>query len=261
MSNFDISKVKALAWDVGGTVFDWHYTIKEEITALARSRSKDIDATSFTNKWRFKMFDLLQPVRKHEAPWKNADQLHLEALYFVLNEFDWEMTLAEKEELNTVWHRLNAWPDAPKNIEKLRTRFKVTVLTVLSWQIAVSSSKHNKISWDGILSCEFLGHYKPDPEAYQKAATLLGLQPNEVMMCAAHENDLNAAADAGLRTAYVHVPAEKEVVLRHFQGTGEAIGLDGSLSTPSVVELPPDNKYDVIAKNFNELTTKLLINK
>ena len=80
-------------------------------------------------------------------------------------------------------------------------------------------------------------------------------------MCAAHENDLNAAADAGLRTAYVHVPAEKEVVLRHFQGTGEAIGLDGSLSTPSVVELPPDNKYDVIAKNFNELTTKLLINK
>ena len=261
MSNFNISNVKALAWDVGGTVFDWHHTIKQEITALATSQSKDIEATTFTNKWRFKMFELLQPIRKHEAPWRNADQLHLEALEIVLNEYDWAMTIGERDQLNTVWHRLNAWPDAPANIEKLRSRFQVTVLTVLSWQIAVSCSKHNGISWDGILSCEFLGHYKPDPEAYQKAATLLGLRPDEVMMCAAHENDLNGAADAGLRTGYVHVPEEKEVVIRHFQVTGEAIGLGGttsSLDANAMVEIPPDSQYDVVAKDFNELSAKLL---
>ena len=146
MSNFDLSKVKALAWDVGGTVFDWHSTIKEEITALAREQSKDIDAATFTNKWRFKMFELLQPVRKHQTPWRNADVLHLEALDIVLDDFDGAMTITEKKKLNTVWHRLKAWPEAALNIEKLRSRFKVTVLTVLSWQIAVSCSKYNNIS-------------------------------------------------------------------------------------------------------------------
>ena len=254
MSNFDISTVKALTWDVGGTIFDWHNTIKEEIATLAKSQSKDIDTIAFTNKWRFKMFELLQPVRKHEAPWKNADQLHFEALEIVLNEYDWEMTIGEREQLNTVWHRLKAWPDAPANIEKLRSRFQVTVLTVLSLKIAVLSSKYNHISWDGIFSCEFLQHYKPDPKAYQKAARLLGLRPDQVMMCAAHENDLNAAAEAGLRTEYVHVPEEKEVVNRHYQVTGEAIGLDSTISA----EIPKDNQYDVVAKDFNELSIKLL---
>ena len=151
MSNLDLSKVKALVQDVGDTVFDWHHNIKEEITTLPTSQNKDIDATTFTNKWRFKMFELFQPVRKREAPWRNADQLHLEALEIILNECDWAMIISEREQLNTVSHRLNAWPDAPANIEKLRSRFKVTVLTILSWQIAVSSSKHNDISWDGIL--------------------------------------------------------------------------------------------------------------
>ena len=141
---FNIANVEALVWDIGGTVFDWHNTIKKEISELAKLQSKDINATNFTNKWRHKMFELLKPVRNHTAPWKNADQLHFEALEIVLNEFDWKMTLKEKEELNTIWHKLNAWQDAPKNIEKLRSRFKVAVLTVLSLKIAILSSKHNK---------------------------------------------------------------------------------------------------------------------
>ena len=254
MTDFDLTKVKALAWDVGGTVFDWHSTIKEEITALAKEQSKDIDAATFTNKWRFKMFELLQPVRKHQTPWRNADVLHLEALDIVLDDFDWAMTITEKKKLNTVWHRLKAWPEAAMNIEKLRSRFKVTVLTVLSWQIAVSCSKYNNISWDGILSCEFLGYYKTDPEAYQKAATLLGLRPDEVMMCAAHENDLNAASNAGMRTAYVHIPAEKEVIMKHIQKSGE-LHWSGRTFTSGI---PLESEYDVVAKDFNELTTKLL---
>ena len=141
------------------------------------------------------------------------------------------------------------------NIEKLRGRFRVTVLTVLSWQIAVSSSKHNNISWDGILSCEFLGYYKPDLEAYRKAATLLGLRPDEVMMCAAHEPDLDAAAEAGLRTGYVHVPVEREVVKKHFQKTGD-VHWSGK---PVHSDIPSNSEYDIVAIDFNDLSKKLLL--
>lgn len=255
MSNFDIANVKALTWDVGGTVFDWHNTIKEEISDLAMTQSKEIDAVGFTNKWRFKMFELLKPVRNHEVAWKNADQLHFEALSIVLDEHNWHMTIDEKKKLNTVWYRLKAWQDAPANIEKLRRQFQVTVLTVLSFKIAVLSSKYNQISWDGIFSCEFLGHYKPDPKSYQKAVQLLGLDPEQVMMCAAHENDLDAAKEAGLRTAYVHVTGEKEVVMKHYQLTEEAIGLDNKITN----KMPAYNQYDVVAKGFSDLSSKLLL--
>ena len=238
MSDFDLTEIKALAWDVGGTVFDWHHSIKNEISKLAQDSSRNIDPAQFTNDWRTTMFELLQPVREGLESWKNADQLHLEALDIVLSKYDWPMTLKERTELNTIWHRLNAWPDAAENIEKLRSRYRVIVLTVLSWQIVVSSSKHNGISWDGALSCEFLDHYKPHPEAYKKGATLLGLKPEEVMMCAAHQHDLNNAATAGLRTAYVHRRTEK--------------GADTPNPMPSIEE------FDVVATDFNDLSAKLL---
>ena len=266
LSNFDLNKVKALTWDVGGTIFDWHYTIKEEITNLSNSKSKKIDTTTFTNKWRFKMFELLsQHAKEYKTPWKNAVQLHLEALDIVLDEYNWNMSINEKKQLNTIWHKLKAWPDAPETINKLRNKFQVTVLTVLSTKIAISSSKHNNISWDGIFSCEFLGSYKPNPKAYLKAVELLGLYPEEVMMCAAHENDLKAAGKAGLRTAYNHVHEEQEVVKNHYILTNESIGLDANSGkkvgkdSNNMIKIPPDNKYDIVATNFKDLTRKLLI--
>ena len=169
------------------------------------------------------MFELLsQHVKEYKTPWKNADQLHLEALDIVLNEYNWNMSINEKKQLNTIWHKLNAWPDAPETINKLRNKFQVTVLTVLSTKIAISSSKHNNISWDGIFSCEFLGSYKPNPKAYLKAVELLGLYPEEVMMCA---------------------------------NSGKKVGKDSN----NMIKIPPDNKYDIVATNFKDLTRKLLI--
>jgi len=126
MSDFDLTEIKALAWDVGGTVFDWHHSIKNEISKLAQDSSRNIDPAQFTNDWRTTMFELLQPVREGLESWKNADQLHLEALDIVLSKYDWPMTLKERAELNTIWHRLNAWPDAAENIEKLRSRYRVS---------------------------------------------------------------------------------------------------------------------------------------
>jgi len=109
----------------------------------------------------------------------------------------------DRDELNQVWHQLKAWPEFPAALLRLRQEYKVIVLTVLSWSIAIDCSRCSGISWDGILSCEFLGHYKPESQVYHAGARLLGLEPDQVMMVASHAVDLRGAKAAGLHTAYV----------------------------------------------------------
>ena len=125
-------------------------------------------------------------------------------------------------------------------IERLRGRYTTVVLTVLSYSIVVDCSKYNRIDWDGILSCEFLGHYKTDPEAYLTALELLRVEPLEAMMVAAHAGDLQGAKSAGLHTAYVHREGESDV----FPGS----------SDPDSVS----SEFDVIAVDFPDLADKLL---
>jgi 2-haloacid dehalogenase len=234
----DLSKIKALTFDVGGTVFDWRGTIEEELRQLASNQNADLDIPQFATDWRRGMFQMLGRVRAGELPWMNADQLHRSVLDDVLTKHTAiELSESGREDLNNVWHRLNAWPDAPAVIEKLRSRYTVVVLTVLSWSIAVDCSKHNGISWDGILSCEFLGHYKPDAEAYHKGVSLLRLEPEQAMMVAAHPGDLNAAIKAGLHSAYVH-------------REGESAGIFG--------EVDSEVKWDVNTRDFAELESQLL---
>lgn len=233
----NLDQVKALTFDVGGTVFDWHSTIRDEMQAISDARGWDLDCAAYANTWRRTMFELLAKVREGELPWMNADQLHRMALDEIAPEFPAvDLSAAELDELNRVWHRLRAWPDFAPALERLRTRYTVTVLTVLSWSIVVDSSKHNGLSWDGILSCEFLGHYKPNAEAYLAAVRLLGLEPHQVMMVAAHPWDLKSAAAAGLRTAYVPRPGER--------GKGN----DGDLSAPDFVDVAGDDFPDLARK-------------
>jgi len=234
----DLSNIKALTFDVGGTVFDWRGTIEEELRRLALEQSADLDVPQFATDWRRGMFQELGRVRTGEVPWMNADQLHRSVLDDVLAKHTAiELSDSGRDELNDVWHRLNAWPDAPAVIEKLRRRYMVVVLTVLSWSIVVDCSKHNGISWDGILSCEFLGYYKPDAEAYQKGVSLLRLEPAQAMMVAAHVGDLQAAMAAGLRSAYVHREGESAPIFE-------------------VADTPPE--WDVNTRDFAELGSQLL---
>ena len=239
MTDLKLDRIKALTWDVGGTVFDWHHTIRDEVALLATSSGLDLDAAQFTNDWRAQMFTLLGQMRSGIGPWENADALHLRSLDIVLDSYGWPLTLSERQVLNSVWHRLHAWDDAKPVLEALRNRFQVVVMTVMSWQIAVSSSKFNNISWDGVLSCEFLGNYKPDREAYLRTVELLGLEPHQVMMCAAHDGDLNAAMAAGLRSAYVYRPDER------------------GASDTSIV-MPSATSFDIVANDFEDLRVKLL---
>ncbi len=237
----DLSKIKVLTFDVGGTVFDWRGGIQEEVTRLAAEQGADVDVPQFATDWRTWMFDTLARVRSGELSWRNADQIHRSVLDDVLEKHSaLELSASERDKLNEVWHRLSAWPDAAAAIERVRGRYTTVILTVLSYSIVVDCSKYNGIGWDGILSCEFLGHYKTDPEAYLTALKLLRVEPSEAMMVAAHKRDLQGAAAAGLHTAYVHREGESDVP-------------PGSSSLSSAA-----SEFDVVAADFPDLADKLL---
>ena len=237
----DLSSIKVLTFDVGGTVFDWRGAIQEEVTRLAAQQEADVDVPQFATDWRTWMFDTLARVRSGELSWRNADRIHRDVLDDVLEKHSaLELSASERDELNDVWHRLSSWPDAADAIERLRSRYTTVVLTVLSYSIAVDCSKHNGIGWDGILSCEFLGHYKTDSEAYLTALKLLRVEPSEAMMVAAHARDLRGAKAAGLHTAYVHREGESDVP-------------PGSSDVES-----SSSEFDIAAVDFPDLADRLL---
>jgi 2-haloacid dehalogenase len=206
-----MNQVKALLFDVGGTVFDWKNTARERVQELSGAEAEAIDSEAFANDWRKEMFKIHTQVRQGNLPWIDSDEMHLKALknltaaYPILNSIDHNWLV------ESTWHELKPFAGAAEAIDRLRTKYTVIVLTILSWKSIVRSSKKAGVQWDGILSCEFLGYYKPSLQAYLRGVGLLGLQPAEAMMVAAHEGDLAAAQAAGLQTALVSVPEEDSV--------------------------------------------------
>ena len=234
-----MEKVKGLFFDVGGTVFDWKNTIREEIQRLADEKGDVIDSEAFAIDWRGAMFRVHNRVRQGDLPWMNADEMHLRALDSMAGKYPLLSGIDGEALVKDTWHRLRAFAGAQGAITRLRTRYTVVVLTILSWESIVSSSKAAGVQWDGILSCEFLGYYKPSLQSYRKAVRLLGLKPEEAMMVAAHEGDLAAARTAGMHTAFVKVP-EEDIVSEGF-GQTTATG------------------FDIEASDFEALCTKLSV--
>ncbi len=232
-----MENVKGLFFDVGGTVFDWKNTAKENIQKLADEKGTSIDSDAFANTWRAEMFKVHTQVRQGNLPWMTADGMHLRALVNMTADYPLLDQIDKASLVELTWSHLKPFAGAPLAINRLRNRYTVVVLTILSWENIVYSSKRAKVQWDGILSCEFLGYYKPSLQAYLKAAGLLGLEPSEAMMVAAHEGDLAAARAAGLHTAYVNVPEEDNM----------AEGFDA----------PEDTDFDIEARDFDELCRKL----
>jgi len=205
----DLSRVRALAFDVGGTVFDWHRTIRTEVARLAGERGVEADAGAFAGSWRAGFFAHLYRSQAGDGPHPNADGI----LRSVVDELaaehpELELSERDRDDLTRAWHTMAVWPDVPAALPRLRDRYTVVVLTVFSWAIAVDASKQAGLVWDGIVSCEMLDGYKPAPIAYEQGVALLGLDPEEVMMVAAHPIDLHAAAKIGMPTAYVDRPDE-----------------------------------------------------
>lgn len=202
-------RVRALTFDVFGTVVDWRSTVIREGQALGRTKGLQANWAAFAEAWRDGYHPAMNRVRQGELPWTNLDGLHRMMLEDVLIRFGIEgLDEPEKDALNRVWHRLDPWPDAVAGLERLKQRFIVATLSNGNVGLLVNMAKRAGLPWDAVLSSELTGHYKPDREVYLKAAGLLGLRPGEVMMVAAHKPDLRGAASAGLRTAFVPRPRE-----------------------------------------------------
>ncbi len=230
--------IKALCFDVFGTVVDWRGSIIREGQLLTANKGFDVDWAEFADRWRSGYGPAMNRVRSGELPWTKIDDLHRMILDDLVKEYKLEgMSEAELVHFNEAWHRLSPWPDTVSGLNKLKTKFVITTLSNGNVSLLTNMAKNGGLPWDAILSAELSGHYKPDPEAYLKAADLLSLPPEQVMMVAAHPGDLRAAARTGLRTAYVIRPLER--------GPGRPVNRN------------PDGEFDYTANDFNDLARQL----
>jgi 2-haloacid dehalogenase len=232
------AEVKVLAFDVFGTVVDWRSGIIDAATLIGRRRGIDADWPAFADAWRLAYGPSMDRVRRGELPWTKLDRLHRLSLDGLVGRFGLEaLNEADRGELVHAWHRLPPWPDSAPGLVRLKRRFIIVTLSNGNLSLLTELAKAAELPWDCILSAELVRHYKPDPEAYRSVPEFFDLAANEVMMVAAHPGDLEAAAAAGLRTAYVHRPLEQ-----------------GPDRPPA---RPEPGSFDLMASSFLELADRL----
>ena len=201
-----VPEIKALAFDTGGTVLDWHTGIRGALAETGGRHGVERDWTSLTNAYRRRSLRLMT---NQKNPGFNIDDVHRTILDELVAEHGLEMfSDTERAAIARRWHALDAWPDFPPALRRLREHRIVVSFTILSVSLIIDTARRNGLHWDAVISCEMLDVYKPSPEAYQRAARLLQLEPHEIMMVACHNFDLSAARDVGYRTCFVHRPDE-----------------------------------------------------
>jgi 2-haloacid dehalogenase len=202
--------VRALTFDVFGTVVDWRTGVAAEGRRLGELHGIEADWEQVADAWRALYMPYMGRVRTGELPWTNFDRLHRMSLDQVLEELGIAgLDAAARDELTHAWERLPAWPDAAPGLAALRKRFTVATLSNGNRAQQEALMRYTGLQFHRLISAEDFRHYKPDPEVYLGAAAELGVGPDEVMMVAAHKGDLRAAQAAGLRTAFVERPLEK----------------------------------------------------
>jgi 2-haloacid dehalogenase len=201
-----LSGIKALAFDTGGTVLDWHTGIRAALAEPGARHGIDRDWTGITNVYRHRA---LQRMTNQSGPAFNIDDVHRDVLEELVGEYGLGMfSDAERVAIARRWHSLDAWPDFPPALERLRRGYIVVSFTILSVALIIATARRNRLHWDAVISCEMLDVYKPQPEAYRRAARLLQLEPASILMVACHNFDLNAARGVGYRTCFARRPDE-----------------------------------------------------
>lgn len=229
--------VRALAFDVFGTVVDWRASLIAELGEFGKQQGVQRDWARFADDWRAGYVPAMDLVRRGELPWTRLDDLHRRILDELLRDAGIAAADGDVDHLNRAWHRLDPWPDSITGLQRLKERFVITTLSNGNVSLLTEMAKRAGLPWDCVLSAEIFGHYKPDREAYLGCAQILDVAPGELMLVAAHPSDLRAARDAGLRTAYVDRPLE--------YGPGRP---------PVTIE--PD-EFDVTATDLVDLADKL----
>lgn len=236
--------VRALIFDVFGTVVDWRGSIIREGAQWGKEKGLEIDWGKFADQWRAGYAPSMDKVRKGEVPWTKLDVLHRVILESLLKEYNIVgLAEEEKDHWNRVWHRLTPWPDSVEGLARLKKNYVIATLSNGNVSLLVDMAKHAGLPWDTVFSAELFHHYKPDREAYLGAVELLSCKPAEVMMVAAHPPDLKAAQSCGLKTGLVPRPLEHGPVHGAAATGNAAASANGS--------------FDVTARNFIELAEKL----
>ena len=229
--------VKALFFDVFGTLVDWRGGIAREAEIILAPIGHKLDWLAFADAWRDQYQPAMEEVRAGRIAFCKLDVLHRRNLERILPRFgisDLQEDVAR--DLNLAWHRLDGWPDAAPGLARLRQRCRLAPVSNGNISLMVDLARRNNFSWDAILGAETAGDYKPKPRVYLAACEALDLPPADCMMVAAHTRDLIAAAGCGLRTAHVARPNERG------PGTGEAA---------------PKAPVDVAAKSLEGLAAQL----
>ena len=234
----DLQDLRALCFDIFGTVVDWRGSLIREGQSLQARLGLAADWAALADAWRAGYKPAMDRVRRGEMPWAHIDTLHRQILDGLLPQFGLAgLPEAELDQLNRAWHRLAPWPDSVAGLARLRTGYVTSTLSNGNMALLVNLSKQAGLPWDCVLSAELIGRYKPDLAVYTGAARLLGWAPEQLMLVAAHPSDLAAAQLAGLRTAYIPRPDECGP-----GGPMEAVG---------------DTVFDTVAADLGELATQL----
>lgn len=198
-------RARILAFDVFGTVADWHGSIVAEMSRIA----PHIDGAAFARDWRAGYRPAMDRVARGDWPWQRIDGLHRRLLDPLLETYGLQaLDEAQRRDLNHVWHRLAAWPDAVEGIARLRRDYRCVTLSNGNISLLADQARHVGLAWDAVLSAEIFRRYKPDPATYLGVCEIFDVAPAEVMMVATHQSDLDAAAALGLQTAYIERPYE-----------------------------------------------------
>lgn len=233
-----LAEVKALTFDVFGTVVDYRSSIVAEGRALGVKHGIDIDWGVFADAWRGEYRPSMDRAMQNQQSWVNVDTIYRTVLDGLVERYGLaELTEEEKVEFSFVWHRLQPWGDSVPGLARLRERYILATLSNGNIRLLADMAKYAQLPWDLILSAELARAYKPDARAYQMAIDLLGLKPQEVMMVAAHQYDLLAAHKMGMRTAFVMRPLE--------------FGPD------AVPDLSADPCFDIVATDMVDLARQL----
>ncbi len=231
--------IKALTFDVFGTVVDWRSGIFREGEAFGRSRGiTGVDWQLFADKWRGMYQPAMDEVRSGRRPFVKLDVLHRESLEKLVADFGIKgASDADLDELNRAWHRLDPWSDSVPGLTRLKRKYVLATLSNGNVALMVNMAKRAGLPWDAILGAEVTGHYKPQPACYLGTAALLGLEPGECALVAAHNGDLAAASALGFKTAFVTRPTE--------HGPGQT------------KDLTAERDWSVVARDFFDLADQL----
>ena len=233
-----LKNVKAMTFDVFGTVVDWRSSIAREAKMMGEQKGFDFDWDNFADKWRAGYGPSMNKVRTGELPWTKIDVLHRMILDELLSEYNiTNLTESEKDHLNRAWHRLDPWPDSVPGLTELKKNYVISPLSNGNVALLVNMAKYGGLPWDTVLSAELAQHYKPDPEAYQSTSEFLGFPIEQIMMVAAHKNDLKSAKGQGMMTGYIPRPKE------HGPNT--------------TVDSNPEDYIDIIGENFVDFANKM----